>query len=109
MAPSPPVLGLLRENVGEAVRKDRFRRNDDVDRLPKPPDLAAFGLEVSEELLLDCFARDAGFVIDVILGKDLVRRRDMDLHVLESEARVERAVEKAEELRDLLGPGQDRR
>src|ERR1700738_46662 len=50
-------LGSLRENVGEAVGINRFRRYDHVDRLAKSGDLAALGFKMSEDLLLDFLAR----------------------------------------------------
>lgn len=63
----------LRENVGEAVGINRFRRYDHVDRLAKSGDLAALGFKMSEELLLDFLARDPRFMVDVILGENLIR------------------------------------
>jgi hypothetical protein len=91
-------LGSLRENVGETVRINRFSRYDHVDRFPKPGDLAALGFKMPKELLLDLFARDPGLAIDVILGEDLIRGLEVNLYVLERKSRIERAVEKVEEL-----------
>ncbi len=101
--------GLLGEHVGEPVRIDRFCRDDDIDGFAQAADLAIGHFKMAEELLLHILAGNSGFVIDVIFGKSLVGRCDMDLHVLESEPRIERSVQEGQEFADFRWPLQNRR
>ena len=77
----------------EAIRIDRFCCDDDVDGLPEPFDFAVRGFQVTEELLFDVFARNAGLVVDVIFGERLLRSVDVDLDVLERETWVKLAMQ----------------
>jgi hypothetical protein len=101
------VLPFLRDNLGETVGVNRFRRRDPVERLAQPSDLTAFGLKMPEELPLDLLPRDPRLVIEVILGEDPIQRVDVNLYFLEGKPREERPVDQAQKLGYLLRPLQD--
>jgi hypothetical protein len=88
-------LRSFRNHIGQAIRIDRFGRNDNVDGFNKPADLAAFRSQVSEELLPDVLSRNPGFVVDVIFRENLRRGIDVDLYLFELKSRIERTVEKS--------------
>jgi hypothetical protein len=84
------AITSVRPFGGEAIRIDRFRDNNDVDGFDEPVDLAAFRLQMSEELLPDVLSRNPGFVVDMIFSEPLRRGIDVDPDLLEFKSRIER-------------------
>jgi hypothetical protein len=101
-------LRSLGDDVLKSVRVDRFGGDNDIDGFAQPLDLAAFSLQVAEELLPHVLARNPRPMIDLVFGEHLPRRIDVDLDALERVARVEGSVQKSQEFLDLLRTVEDR-
>src|SRR5277367_5070065 len=94
-------LGLLGDDVFQSVGVNGFRSHHHINGFPEAANLSGFGLEVSEELLIDELSRNAGLVVDLVFGTNLSSSIDQHLDVLKLELGIERAMEKSQKLGDL--------